>query len=569
MSKPGDNLYERVREEPAYQNTGSLAANRGLFGRFDVIGHGVGRIERHLSSSCGNIDHYSLGGHYAVLGHSHLGTVGHIRLNQPNTGGNVSNSTCTPNQPNSTKDGSSSSSSVNVKSFFSCLGGENSQSMNNLNKPSANGEGVTAAREGEAIVTTNQGSSIVGGLASAAAVSATTTATGTIPKINRKTKQSHHAEPSPGGSSMVGAAVPLATPPPPPPPAELPCGELASGGGGRVTKPSLQWLLVNKWLPMWVGQTPPDYKFIDFNFMFSRNCDGCASAGGGTHARSQQELVRYGHSPIADYIPPAREYPTMTGSYPRVLRNTPQLARLREHEYENIVPSGDGATPNGPMRHASRATRPVAGSVGRLREQHQHQLPGIGADPFRTWAFNFEDNSFRPARTPNGAILHPAPAVVRRITDGTFGAKELQPDQQRPGPSGLQSAAAGTVKRKGDENENATRRLSTASLSSSDSDNYVMESLATEVGGLVADDSSPSGEFQAPGEQLDKVAHSKDGGNGAPSSSNDSSESVLNYEPEVAETADRSLSEDEVEVVVCEPNDSENCDEQNLDDVAM
>lgn len=44
----------------------------------------------------------------------------------------------------------------------------------------------------------------------------------------------------------------------------------------RISKSSLQWLLVNKWLPLWIGQGTTDCKVIDFNFMFSRNCMDCS-----------------------------------------------------------------------------------------------------------------------------------------------------------------------------------------------------------------------------------------------------------------------------------------------------
>uniref|UniRef100_A0A182YDW0 Uncharacterized protein n=1 Tax=Anopheles stephensi TaxID=30069 RepID=A0A182YDW0_ANOST len=589
-----DNLYERVREEPAYQNTGSFApaANRaaGLFGRFDVIGHGVGRIERHLSSSCGNIDHYSLGGHYAVLGHSHLGTMGHIRLNQSNSSSASSaspygaNGPATTSQPNPTKD----SSSVNVKSFFSCLGGENSQSMNNLNKssaahgtasgsaPAANGNEATlpgsisggasgggAGGAGSSGGNGGQGSSIMGGLASAAAVgvngtgaSTSTTlggkSTGAIPKISRKSKQSQQQQQQQGPSDPIaGTSAPqslaagngL-------PPVDISLGApadpmYANGCGGRVTKPSLQWLLVNKWLPLWVGQTPPDYKFIDFNFMFSRNCDGCSSAGGshGQQQQQPQELVRYGTIDQADYIPPAREYPTMTGSYPRVLRNTPQLARLREHEYEN-VPLNDPP----PGRGLRGIASPL--QVGRARSESPSRPPG--SDPLRTWAFNFENNTFRPARSPalatsSGlAINREKPREVRRITDGTFGARDLaQPDTEKPGPSGLASKFA-LLKHPEPDKEDG--RLSSAS-SSSDSDNFAIESLAAESSGGQPDEE----EEEEDGSTRSGVGRRDDGGRvvgnstekeNVGSSSNETSDS-LNYDGPAS--ADRSLSEDEVE----------------------
>lgn len=471
-----DNVYERVREEPAYQNTGSFGAatagpsNRGMFGRLDVIGHGVGRIERHLSSSCGNIDHYSLGGHYAVLGHSHLGTVGHIRLNPTNN-----------NQPSATgKD----SSSVNVKSFFSCLGGENSQSMNNISKTGATGQpgssGVAAGGESAA-----GGSSGTTPAACSSSSSVTAKVTGTIPKIRNKSKKDNQ-----NTTEQTDAETQV----------------------NRISKPSLQWLLVNKWLPMWVGQTPPDYKFIDFNFMFSRNCDGCGST------TNHQELMRLdGQAEMrsheyGDYIPPAREYPTMNGSYPRVLRNTPQLSRLREHEYENVAvdspPPGRldhaGARSAFSFVHRGRSESPVRSGTSRQEERS-------GADPFRNWAFNFEDNSFRPAGTV------PRPREIRRITDGTFRATDFLQDNEKPGPSrvvpressrtpptivvnesGVHSCSRSNSATPPKSKESSVspvppERGGTPASTSSDSENFVMDSIATDAGGTAEESSGSEG----------------------------------------------------------------------------
>lgn len=469
-----DNVYERVREEPAYQNTGSFgsaaagSSNRGMFGRLDVIGHGVGRIERHLSSSCGNIDHYSLGGHYAVLGHSHLGTVGHIRLNPASN-----------NQPSATgKD----SSSVNVKSFFSCLGGENSQSMNNISKTGATGQSAASGAAAGGDVAAG-GASGTTPAANSGSSSVTAKVTGTIPKIRSKSKKEsqNNAEQNDGETQV-----------------------------NRISKPSLQWLLVNKWLPMWVGQTPPDYKFIDFNFMFSRNCDGCGST------TNHQELMRLdGQAEMrsheyGDYIPPAREYPTMNGSYPRVLRNTPQLSRLREHEYENVPVD---SPPPGRLDHAGprsafsfvqrgRSESPVRSGTSRREERS-------GADPFRNWAFNFEDNSFRPA----GAV--PRPREIRRITDGTFRSTDFLQDTERPGPSrevpressgtpptivvnessthscSRSNSASPPKSKESSVSPVPPERGGTPASTSSDSENFVMDSIATDAGGP-AEDSSVS-----------------------------------------------------------------------------
>lgn len=151
-----ENIYEQIRDEPIYRNTNGSR----VYGRLNVIGHGIGRIERHLSSSCGNIDHYNLGGHYAVLGHSHFGTMGHIRLNATanaacGISGSANNYAAASNITNFFNAGigvgatgsgggasGASKESTNVKnssSFFSCLHGENTQSMSNIYKATING----------------------------------------------------------------------------------------------------------------------------------------------------------------------------------------------------------------------------------------------------------------------------------------------------------------------------------------------------------------------------------------------------------------------------------------------
>lgn len=71
-----ENIYETVedmraqmaREQPVYNLndmpscSGTYGRIGNAYGRIDVLGHGIGRIERHLSSSCGSID----SNHYAI-----------------------------------------------------------------------------------------------------------------------------------------------------------------------------------------------------------------------------------------------------------------------------------------------------------------------------------------------------------------------------------------------------------------------------------------------------------------------------------------------------------------------
>lgn len=339
------NTYERVgaREEPLYQNS-------GMYGRLDVIGHGIGRIERHLSSSCGSIDHYNVGGHYAVLSHSH---VGQVMMNSAN--GTAGTSSQNP------RDG--------VKSFFSCLGGESTQSLSNIN-----------------------GGEISGPQPPVVSAPATVQRpTGAIPKT--KNKPSNKVSPKP-------VAQPNSTPPIPPP---MPTNN-------RISKSSLQYLLLNKWLPL-----GPDYKIIDFNFMFSRNCsstDHCDTGEGVVQFNGQAEMVEPG------IYQPQREYPTMNPTnYPRVIRNTPQLSRLRESEAENAL-----------LENGQRVDQFRGGNAFRARSESpsfngpraRHQQDGS----FRNWSFNFENNSFKPA----GAV---ATRDIRRITDGTLAPKDYQEQNPR------------------------------------------------------------------------------------------------------------------------------------------
>lgn len=274
-----------------------------------MIGHGVGRIERHLSSSCTNIDHYQNGSHYAVLGHSHLGAMSQIRM--------------TNNNPTNNKDPANNSKDT-VKSFFSCLGGENSQSMQSMNN-------------------LNNGDVSVIPPPPPVQAPAPSRPMGAIPKA--KNKVSPKPQPTPSLGMQSQPVQSQQTPKPifqinqssnqahqiyqNVPNAQQNAQNQAQNPLNRISKSSLQYLLVNKWLPLWMGQGP-DYKIIDFNFMFSRNCEDTLDP------EQNQGLVRFNGQ--AEMRPaefePAREYPTMNGNYPRVIRNTPQLGRLRESEGE-------------------------------------------------------------------------------------------------------------------------------------------------------------------------------------------------------------------------------------------
>lgn len=368
--------YERVREEPVYQNSGNP-----LYGRLDVIGHGIGRIERHLSSSCGNIDHYNIGGHYAIVNQSYVNPL-------------VMNQNQIPNgNPQAAKDG--------VKSLFSCLGGENSQSLSSVNDNND--------------ASANQPST-----------SGTQRSTGAIPKL--KSKQSNKVSPKPIQPS---------------PPIPLIPDEADSN---KFSKSSLQYLVMNKWLPL-----GSDYKLIDFNFMFSRNCStsGISAPDGVVQFNGQAEMVESGV-----YQPQApREYPMMNnGQYPRIIRNvTPQLSRLRESEAENIqYENAQREMYRGKESFRARSESP---SFNGSRQQRQQD------EPFRNWSFNFENNSFRPA---NGA--------VRRITDGTLAPKDFQEQRKElPAvfvePENVSQEQPTTSKSVSPLSENSNQSASTSSSS--------------------------------------------------------------------------------------------------------
>lgn len=404
-----ENIYEQIKDEPIYRNVNGGSAR--VYGRLNVIGHGIGRIERHLSSSCGNIDHYNLGGHYAVLGHSHFGTVGHIRLNTT-SGLNGAPTTVglAPQKDNNVKNSSSS--------FFSCLGGENSQSMNNIYR--ATGGGQPPQRENTNTLHVPSSSNRPSTSATAVANSGNGTLsrqTGAIPKM----KQTSKLTPTSNSTTSQAAAAAQTTAQNS---SKTPSSPEHSSTLNRISKSSLQWLLVNKWLPLWIGQGP-DCKVIDFNFMFSRNCDGCdyTTSNGPAVPIAQplpQDIVRFnGRAEMH-----ARRDPSG-----RPLRST--LSRLRESElpcrnrieennYENVhvhwqngfefgrsrdshalnqvepssslsASSSSSSSSNRPILTRARSESPNFSQ--RMRKQRKDAKY---SDPFKNYELNTENNTFKP-----------------------------------------------------------------------------------------------------------------------------------------------------------------------------
>lgn len=334
-----ENIYEQIHEEPIYRNNNRFM-NRGVnanrvYGR---LFHGIGRIERHLSSSCGNLERLNLGGTYAILGHSHLGTVGHIRLNAANAA-------------NNTKE--SAGKSLN---FFSCLGRENSQSMSNICRDANNGniaEAQPSAAAAHERPPQNEN---------------TVKHTGAIPKV-RNQQNAAQNNVAPMHTTTLN----------------------------RMSKSSLHWLLMNKWLPLWYYGDGSECNVLDFNFMFSRNCEGCINDS----MRRQQKRLLNGTANDERYAngyerrDPAEnqwhfnndDNNSFQFGEPDVFQRTQRVnvcahpAHYNGHEAENFDEN----------------------SLSRSFQR----VPPHAENPFRRWELNSENNSFRPAS-------------VRRITDGTF-----------------------------------------------------------------------------------------------------------------------------------------------------
>lgn len=73
-------------EEPLYLDQPSCSSTYGrignAYGRIDIIGHGIGRIERHLSSSCGSINsnHYALESLYDSNSKDSMGRISKVSI---------------------------------------------------------------------------------------------------------------------------------------------------------------------------------------------------------------------------------------------------------------------------------------------------------------------------------------------------------------------------------------------------------------------------------------------------------------------------------------------------------
>lgn len=323
-----ENIYEQIHEEPMYRNNNSLNRgnnSNGMQGRFF---HGIGRIERHLSSSCGNLEHLNLGGTYAILGHSHLGTMGHIRVDAVN-GNNRLKETA--------------GKSLNI---FSCLGRENSQSMSNIYRDSNNHNTAMMGPTQQDRPSQNEN---------------TLKNTGAIPKVRNPP------------ATQQNSVAPMHT-------TTL----------NRMSKASLHWLMMNKWLPLWYYGDGSECNVMDFNFMFSRNCEGCIQDS--TRRRTvENELYSNGFNPTDNNW----HFNNNNGDNSAFqFGDADHFRHHRVNAFANQPHLNDGDAEAFEENSLSRSFRVVRPTVD-------------GENPFRRWELNSEHNSFRPA-------------PIRRITDGTF-----------------------------------------------------------------------------------------------------------------------------------------------------
>lgn len=460
-----ENLYEQIHEEPIYRNvsvnsaagTSAAAANK-MYGRLDVIGHGIGRIERHLSSSCGNIDHYNLGGHYAVMGHSHLGAVGHIRMNraageggQAGTGAGAAAAV-----PAANKDPNVKSS---YSSFFNCLSKENSQSMMNMEK-SGEASGIAGnALNGGGLGPDSheQEEGAVGG----GVENPPGRQTGAIPKVNNGTERGLAGPPSAVSTSCPAPKAPKGKTTEQTPDQSIYSSNSSSMSLNKITKSSMQWLMMNKWLPLWMGQGS-DCRVVDFNFMFSRKCEGCGENCRHTVGpENDEELLQfatddernvlrsYGPQPAQFWTP----HPTHRTLYGVNGWNDGRLSLRREqslpggggrgevgHDQRHYdVPRATGRFAREQFLQSNRNLKPESPNVNAQRMNGGNWgNVGVAADPFRNWELNTENNTFKPA---NNRVQD-----VRRITDGTYRKKEMKEprDASRVGqPSQLAATSSG------------------------------------------------------------------------------------------------------------------------------
>lgn len=219
------------------------------------------------------------------------------------------------------------------------------------------------------------------------------------------------------------------------------------------------------------GTSGTDCRVIDFNFMFSRKCDGCvagenSSAGCRHHETDTDEellqfatddernvLRNYGGQQPAQFWTP---HPTQRRRMLYGMNsgwNEGRLSLRREHS----LPGGAAAGAAADQRHydVPRATGRFAreqflnpsSSSGRAKSDHspnmnagrssQNNWTG-NSDPFRNWELNVENNTFKPA---NNRVQD-----VRRITDGTYRRKEVRDATRVPGqPSSLATDAVGVT----------------------------------------------------------------------------------------------------------------------------
>lgn len=222
-----------------------------------------------------------------------------------------------------------------------------------------------------------------------------------------------------------------------------------NGSLNRISKSSLQWLLVNKWLPLWMGQGAADCKVIDFNFMFSRDCVDCDAASAAAQMSAYgtprlsglpQDIVRFNaraemHSsstagmnapyrrlqdgrPLHSTLNRLREadnYGTNATarryedpSYENVhvqWQNGFEFGRSRDYDHSLAAPPYQSPVTNrAPLQRARSESPTLSGQrnntqTRRLRSNtatHKTASREKFKDPFRNYELNSENNTFKP-----------------------------------------------------------------------------------------------------------------------------------------------------------------------------
>ncbi|XP_068140268.1 ring canal kelch protein-like [Drosophila tropicalis] len=189
----------------------------------------------------------------------------------------------------------------------------------------------------------------------------------------------------------------------------------ASGDGAlnRISKSSLQWLLVNnKWLPLWMGQGP-ECKVIDFNFMFSRDCVSCDTASVASQMSNPYGTPRLGVGLPQDMMQHQQQQQ----------HQRPLLQRARS----------ESPTFSNQQRRLQRQAAAAAAATTQTQNQTQ-------SNSFKNYNLNVENNSFKPKQQQQQQQASPpAPVDLSDDFEGAVGGAAAPVDNL---PNDAESAEA-------------------------------------------------------------------------------------------------------------------------------